>query len=1525
MRNMYKKLFTILCAVILGIAVTEPLVLSVHAEISDFRIVHEWDFEQPDAIPLEINKTTMLSINCDLAEGQTITWVSDDTTKVEIVGESNGTTCTITELSSEDVAVRVTATITDGVSQKTAGVNVYGKPETATPGVKLSKTNYTFAVDETYTLKACSNPVGHAITWTSSNTDVVTVENGLIKGISAGTADITASLSDSDTNEICTVTVTAAHVYPSGIQFSGGDTLSLKTNSDKDVSTMFSVVPTDATNQTLKYSSSNLDIFTVSDSGVIHAVKAGEATLTVTAEDKPEVKLQINVSVADQPAESITVQPSSAILFSEDTLTLQVKVQPDDTSDKSVTVTANAGDPVTVNGLTITAGTVNEKKTVALTVASTSTPTVTETVQLTILPIPEGDIVNVSDWDELAAVMSSGRSAVLAGDITDDGSHHPFEVNGTEASIDLNGHNLRINEGTITVPSGKKLTLKNSNEANSTISGATNTAFFVKSANLIVGEKITLSNNTNQDESQYWGLGGAIISNGISTITINGSLINNTAKGAGAVYVNGNGSTLTLNSTARIEGNKATQEDGGAIRIDGNQSKLVISGATFKDNTAVTGGGAVTVHESGEVSITDARFEGNQAGANGDGGALKLSGTQNNVIIQGASFCNNQAGNGGAVSFMSNSSATITIKDSTFTSNIATNNGGAINVDSNSTYTFQTVSNNTFENNQAESGNGGAIAIYNTSLTLTGHTFTSNTALQGQGGAIYTGGDLTLTKSAPAVSLMAVSDSSTNTFTKNRALIGGAISVNAPNGVNDTKRTFLLEQGTFTRNYASSTDWLTGGGAVNVSGKADMNVGQNSINENKTGVNAETVSMNNNAVRFDKNSAMSSGGAIIFGGVNLNIYGGTFDGNLAELHEGGALSIGGDPNVTTVTLAAGTFTNNRTGYVYNEDYSDVSEVHAVIDGKDKTYVDWGGGAIFNSDKSKIFEIPFGAAITENQAYGFGGGFAGCGTGRTVIFDYGASIFNNRAGDPAQLHVSGEGSTKNQDHTYGLESPVFMRLGEEGYRDYYTALAGYVSNIMYDGKYANWKGSVDGESLEPIGKTSDQVVSSFTAGLTAAPIGTAAKENSEAPVQIKNNTSFTHGGGILNNGTMVFGKGSELVIPKSLELSTKKTLIKRNGETYEFLEAGQFEFELSDSEDFSANVIHGTNDSTGLITFEKRIGFEPSNFPLTDPDTKTFTYYLREVPSSESLIQFDDTVYRIEVTVCKSQAENYSINVNSFTKYNYFIESIRVFKNEETEAIQTITSTAEKDANAFRDESHAAWITIESGFTNRETSQVTVTKSWEGTSTPVNFILYGNGEKLEERKVTSATGWKTEFKSLPACDADGNPIVYTVEEAGLSGYETTSQSTIQITFKLPSACEEDTTITITSGEDVIQEAVIPAGSTALDVTLPYQEEDGTVNEYEYHCDGSSFMTIPGTLEYQFTNVEIKTPSSPAPSPSSSTTKKTPDNSRSTVTYVPSGVIQAPNTADTFSAVHYAVRMFVGMIAGITAMKLLHKWN
>lgn len=95
--------------------------------------------------------------------------------------------------------------------------SVTNRPVTYVTGITLNQSSLSLKVGQTATLTASVQP-GNAtnknVTWTSSNSGVVSVSNGTVKAVSVGSATVTAKAADgSGKTASCKVTVTKTHTH----------------------------------------------------------------------------------------------------------------------------------------------------------------------------------------------------------------------------------------------------------------------------------------------------------------------------------------------------------------------------------------------------------------------------------------------------------------------------------------------------------------------------------------------------------------------------------------------------------------------------------------------------------------------------------------------------------------------------------------------------------------------------------------------------------------------------------------------------------------------------------------------------------------------------------------------------------------------------------------------------------------------------------------------------------------------------------------------------------------------------------------------------------------------------------------------------------------------------------------------------------------------------------------------------------------------------------------------------------------
>lgn len=250
------------------------------------------------------------------------------------------------------------------------------------------------------------------LTWTSSDEDVATVdETGLVTAVGAGEADVTVSVADANISSTTHVKVV---ITPTGVE--APDSIELVTNGENSKALGAKMTPEDATEVKLAYESSDENVATVDENGVVTAVADGECVITTyvtadipataeNAEAKPVVDevASSEAEVADSAADS-EVPDDAASSEPKDTTDSSFGVVPDSLSaETKVTVTTNVEQIV----LNKTEG--------VLTVGNSVTVTATVT--------PDNATNTTVNWtssdEKVATVDSNGKvTAVAAGNAT---------------------------------------------------------------------------------------------------------------------------------------------------------------------------------------------------------------------------------------------------------------------------------------------------------------------------------------------------------------------------------------------------------------------------------------------------------------------------------------------------------------------------------------------------------------------------------------------------------------------------------------------------------------------------------------------------------------------------------------------------------------------------------------------------------------------------------------------------------------------------------------------------------------------------------------------------------------------------------------------------------------------------------------------------------------------------------------------------------------------------------------------------
>ena len=196
-------------------------------------------------------------------------------------------------------------------------------------GVTLNQSTLALKIGETGTLTATvqpANATNKTVTWSSSNTSAATVSNGTVTAAAEGTATITATAGGKSAT--CQVTVTKTIIPVSSVEFSKGN---LVVYEGRTGQVSVTVKPDNATDKTIKWTSSDEKVATVDENGVVTGINSGYATITAeSGGKKDECAVQVVVVIL----ESVTIEPAEITAFQGDTVRFTATVYPEDAKVK---------------------------------------------------------------------------------------------------------------------------------------------------------------------------------------------------------------------------------------------------------------------------------------------------------------------------------------------------------------------------------------------------------------------------------------------------------------------------------------------------------------------------------------------------------------------------------------------------------------------------------------------------------------------------------------------------------------------------------------------------------------------------------------------------------------------------------------------------------------------------------------------------------------------------------------------------------------------------------------------------------------------------------------------------------------------------------------------------------------------------------------------------------------------------------------------------------------------------------------
>ena len=405
---------------------------------------------------LNTKDTGELTLTSAAPEGTTITKaVSSNETvatvqlaegKVTVIAVSAGTTV-VTVTASNGLTAKCQVTVSDVeateiILSKTETVLEKGKTETITATVKPDNTT-----DKT-------------VTWTSGNEKIVTVTDGVITAVGAGTAKIVASCGDVTAECLVTVEVPITGIVLDKTELA----LENKITGDNTIYATAvikaTIQPEDATgNKEITWTSSDEQVVTVKD-GNVTAVSDGTAIITATTSNGKTKTCNVTVTSTEIKdliaAEEITLDKTEGELEEGQTLQLTATITPEEATIKECNWSSSDETIATVNAN----GLVTAKKagTATITVTTKDGSELSKKCEITVTPAKIA--VTGITLDKISTQVQEGKLVQLVATVTPDNATVKdcewTSSDETIASVDENGLVTAKQAGKVTITATTK-------------------------------------------------------------------------------------------------------------------------------------------------------------------------------------------------------------------------------------------------------------------------------------------------------------------------------------------------------------------------------------------------------------------------------------------------------------------------------------------------------------------------------------------------------------------------------------------------------------------------------------------------------------------------------------------------------------------------------------------------------------------------------------------------------------------------------------------------------------------------------------------------------------------------------------------------------------------------------------------------------------------------------------------------------------------------------------------------------------
>ena len=663
---------------------------------SDRRIIGEKDYKVGfaiDVIGVSLNKTE-IKLSIDNTDTLIATINPTNATNQRIVWTSSNTSVATVERGKVTAKGKGTAIITATTyNGKKATCNVTVTSPVAITGINLDKSVLELYVGKSDTLNATISPsdaTDQSVTWSSSDTDIVTVSHGKVTAKKKGTAIITATTNN---GKKATCKVIDSNIEVAGVDLNKTE---LKIAIGQSETLTASINPNDATDKTVTWTSSDTSVATV-EKGKVTAKKLGTATITVTTHNGRKATCKVTVT-NPITVTGVSLNKTELKLYVGKSDTLTATVSPADATDKTVTWSSSDKDIATVEK-----GKVTAKKAGTVTITATTHNGKKATCKVTVSNIA---VTGIS-LNKTELKLYTGQSETLTATISPvDATNKTVTWTSSDTSVATveKGKGTAKKAGTVTITAksnnGKTATCKVTITANVVVTGI---SLNKTSTTIVVGNSETLTATISPSNATNKTITWTSSDTSIATVS-NGKI---TAKKAGTATItakSNNGKTATCKVTVSnvavtgISLNKTSttlvvgqSETLTATISPSNATNKTVTWSSSDTSVATVSNGKVTAKKTGTATIT-------AKSNNGKTATCKV--TVSNVAVTGISL--NKTSTTLVVGQSETLTATIspsnatnkTVTWSSSNTNIATVSNGKITAKSAGTATITAKSNN---------------------------------------------------------------------------------------------------------------------------------------------------------------------------------------------------------------------------------------------------------------------------------------------------------------------------------------------------------------------------------------------------------------------------------------------------------------------------------------------------------------------------------------------------------------------------------------------------------------------------------------------------------------------------------------------------------------------------------------------------------------------------------------------------------------------------------------------------------------